>query len=716
MALLAGIPAEQGCWRHGFTFCFFPKMPTRRVLLFLDVLTFEVDHPAFILPYPLTTPDLHYFSPLGFTDPFQLQRACRTLTRRQWRRLRKNHRSSRPHRQRRQYSRLSFETLHVFAAFLIFSSFLNRTTPPGCSALISDSSILGISSVGWLLVLQVSRNHHMHALVGNPHILQLESLLFPNQDSHTTIENHSADATVYSRDLLLQCRRVSSELTFTPPLLRPSAEPRYRTRTGRRSSSWVSHQKSFYRCSKHPQSRGKNPGFNSKNSFKNLCFNSAAADEPAPPPRGAPGSNEECAPSPLTSALMDRGSPARRLRRQLYRAWRKWVKGSIPWRRAGTGSLSEGTPIRAVHKPPKETNAHMFRSTILQQTNHFNHQGPHPPLPSTFKLPYSYALKAATLNVQGMRDCLKHHLVLDLMRQRCLDVLFLTETRSTVYHSFSSQGYLSIANGSSGDPHAGVTAVISPRMRPHLANVNQISERVLQVELSSRSGNIHLIGAYAPHNGLDFHTVREPFWESLSQILTLVPQPLPIYILGDMNVRLQGRLSREADLLGPYVYGRGLCAVNSSWDSNRSLYLRFLEASDTRDVMSHRTPCPLHQISYRDKTPPPLEWSQFVADPLALQHLYTLLHFRFGDDALVISGRVRSFLSLPDVLPPLPSPVTTDFRRFNCLDRMLTRRQWLNSVHSCRTYPQSGFPNDHFLLESHIQVKLATRETPKEAT
>ena len=97
------------------------------------------------------------------------------------------------------------------------------------------------------------------------------------------------------------------------------------------------------------------------------------------------------------------------------------------------------------------------------------------------------------------------------MEEHGLDVLILTETKSTSYYSKTSERYLVILSGNQQDKHAGVGAIISPKLRPHLNDVLQVSPRIIHLSFKQKGGNIHVVGAYGPHSGLDFEEFREQF-------------------------------------------------------------------------------------------------------------------------------------------------------------------------------------------------------------
>ena len=67
---------------------------------------------------------------------------------------------------------------------------------------------------------------------------------------------------------------------------------------------------------------------------------------------------------------------------------------------------------------------------------------------------------------------------------------------------------------------------------------------------------------------------------------------------------------------------------------------------------------------------------------------------------------------LPDLLAPPKTLPQADPVLFQRLDHTFTRRQWLNSIHSCQSKLHAGFPSDHYLLVTEIGVRLQAR-TPK---
>ena len=308
-------------------------------------------------------------------------------------------------------------------------------------------------------------------------------------------------------------------------------------------------------------------------------------------------------------------------------------EGEYTTNSAGQRLGKGGQSLRAVKRYHQQghTTAKAFKHLILRYKQKEGKQMKQQPLLTTPPLPYGTPLRIATQNVQSMAELLKHQSVLDMIQARAIDVLFLTETHATKYHQSRSQHHLFVVNGNSRDKYAGVTAVLHPRILPFLKGINQHSTRILQITLSVASGDIHLFGVYAPHNKHDLELVKHPFWNTLETIVARLPLPEPVYILGDLNVRLQGRTPDETPILGPYVYGKGRLSINNEEGSSRKLYTTMLHNHQLVDALTFKQPRLLRHATYRDKTPPPSNWSPFVLDPMGWTQLWDRL-FAFTDN------------------------------------------------------------------------------------
>ena len=579
---------------------------------------------------------------------------------------------------------------------------------------------------GYALVQQQTHNSVMHALNGNtvlrlthqgPNLqatiqLELDSLI-PKDDTSPTPQ--------YSRNFLLGRQLTTppsspKELSFNPPTLThlsnlqnwstPPLRAHAHTATQSRSGKRVRYKNTegyfqVYRSTKGSHTT-RNVSLNNSG-----IRNSNLVKSRTPPPRGVPGAilaNEECSPTKRGANVGARGAKGRRARRRAYRQWRALHNKGL--------TLGADSPAshRTLSTKATQTRAKWFRQCLHWQATITRKKKPQVTEPKTTPpLTYNAKLRIGALNVQGMADTLKLKSIIQLMEQHKLGVVTLSETRSTSYYSYLSEQHLVILSGNTKDKYAGIGAVVHPLLRPHLVDVVQVNSRIIHLIFNKKGGKIHVIGCYAPHSGHDLDTVRQPFWDALEEYTSKIPQPEPIYMTGDFNVRFQAQHKNDKGVTGPYVYGKGAKHIDHTASSNRSLCVRSMLLQGMVEVASYKTPNPVHQITYRDKAAPPNDWSQFILDPLIMQQLYHSIQQRDAEQALEVAARIRSYLPLDAPLPPPQKQPHPDPTRFQCLDHTFTRKQWLSSVNSCRSKLHTGFPSDHYLLVTEVQVKLAQR-------
>ena len=616
--------------------------------------------------------------------------------------------------------------LHVGISVYYYTQ-QNRACPLviACDASIIFTAIYHTLN-GFELVLQASRNKSQHSQHGNTTTLCLEQLI---PDLRNIPE---AKIGPLEKHTLLSLR--TTEAHLSTPLIslqtRPQAPHKAKARTGRRQTHLTSDGTKWYTKPRLLlRKQGLRPDAKAQFSpatpegraehlpiiKKGIKTNSKREqNELAPPPRGAPGvsTNEECQPvSPPLRTFLGHGSSARRERRREYRRWRRARKVLIRLGRLGKDTGKEGTPLNAAAKRSAGTHTAKKFKELLQQAEW---KGPKREKgrqnKATPQKPYGTTLKIATQNVQGIAEILKHQQTIALMTQYGLDILVLTETRSKSYYSYNSQGYQFIVNGSPKEAYAGVTVIIAPHIRPYVQDVIQHSPRLTQITIACQEGNTHIIGAYAPHNKIE-SSQKHAFWDMLEDIFSATPLPEPTYIIGDLNVRLQGRSTQEKLELGPHVYGRGRQHAQRKPDDNRTLYMNLLTGHSAVDAMTFKTPNLLHHITYRDKAPPPKDWSGFITDPLGWLHLYDKIQTLPADEQtqLRVASTIREFVTADQLLASTPIPPTVDPLRFQSLDKLVTKRKWLPTVLKVRAHHNSGFPSDHYILVAECRVKLGAK-------
>ena len=492
-------------------------------------------------------------------------------------------------------------------------------------------------------VLQAMRNKIQHAIIGNTTAISLEDLIPNSPQTIISIADHLEPPPI-SKQALLTLRPPKQT---SPPTSLPFLNPRKKlsSRTGARKEIRTVNGEKVYKKprlllnstglrpsatkgrDRHSQGAIPPPDNSTSNSFRN-SFREPIS-KPTPPPRGAPGASaiEECLPiHPSTSCTPSPvETSGRRARRRLFRVWRRSPGVRVRLGPLGKGLVKRRVPLNAAaRRTAGKTTAEIFKQILAQESPN---PTKHPPQPynnqATPLLGYSKKLKVGTQNVQGMAEILKHQQVITMMRQQSLDILVLTETRGKSYYTYNSEGYLFVVSGSAQDPYAGVTIVVAPSIRPYIQDVTQHSPRMSSVTIAAKSGSMHILGVYVPHNKMDVDLYKVPFWDQLEDAFSKIPLPEPTYVLGDFNVRLQGRASTEKEFLGPHILGNGMEFAQRKLHDNRNLFLDFLQGHESVDTITFKTPDLSKHVTYRDKTPPPQDWGAFILDPLAGSKLTT---------------------------------------------------------------------------------------------
>ena len=127
--------------------------------------------------------------------------------------------------------------------------------------------------------------------------------------------------------------------------------------------------------------------------------------------------------------------------------------------------------------------------------------------------------------------------------------------------------------------------------------------------------------------------------------------------------------------------------------------------------MTFKCPNLLHQVSYRDKAPPPQDWGLFALDSVRLLQFWDVvatLPISQGD-SVSVGHNIRTFLTEDPLVQTTLQAPSVDPLRFQALDRLIVRRKWLPTVLSSKINHKQGFPSDHFLLETKIRVKLGSK-------
>ena len=320
----------------------------------------------------------------------------------------------------------------------LFQGLSSQTTPPGHKGF------------GSCVVMQLSRNKITHALNGNTVLLPEHLIPHPTQSQPS-----------YDRSTLLKFFSRKNEpstlgfvpvtLQTTPPCLSQQSPSKRKavSRTGRRIKVFnPATQPQFYKPKKHVSPRDKNLGVYSNSNF--------SAEAPAPTSASTRHTGHlrviEERPQPMGGVYASQqGASRRRLRRQSYRRWCRECKQHVP---GGADSLLATPPTST---KVSQNKAAKFKHAIDWQQHLQRKKKPtRDRIQTTPPLAYNYKLRVGAQNVQGLAGTLKLKNLILMMSEHNLDILILSETKSTFYYSYTSEQHLVIQSGNHKDRYAGV--------------------------------------------------------------------------------------------------------------------------------------------------------------------------------------------------------------------------------------------------------------------
>lgn len=186
----------------------------------------------------------------------------------------------------------------------------------------------------------------------------------------------------------------------------------------------------------------------------------------------------------------------------------------------------------------------------------------------------------ATLNVRGLVAAHKCTEVEDWMSLNKIDILLLQEThvggveqvkraRYTWYHSGGSE---------SRTIYAGVAIVIRNAFRNYVSDIQTHSERLMHITLRGIVP-LHYINAYMPTAAAATETKKECY-DALKILTQKLRRRGFVCAAGDMNARVQVRISEAEDMVGDHTFDKGNTYADSlepRVEESRSMLLEYAE-------------------------------------------------------------------------------------------------------------------------------------------
>ena len=119
--------------------------------------------------------------------------------------------------------------------------------------------------------------------------------------------------------------------------------------------------------------------------------------------------------------------------------------------------------------------------------------------------------------------------------------------------------------------YAGVGFLIVFWARQYIIGFTEFTDKILNIKLQVKGGQLGIICAYAVQGGRDFMK-RHSFYDTLSNYYSKFNVHGPKLIAGDLNARLNAKRSGEEEILGDTTFGYPLAAKDPL--SNRSLLMQ----------------------------------------------------------------------------------------------------------------------------------------------
>ena len=152
-------------------------------------------------------------------------------------------------------------------------------------------------------------------------------------------------------------------------------------------------------------------------------------------------------------------------------------------------------------------------------------------------------------NVKGFRN--KQIEVLNEISKLKIDIATLTETKKKGNGSELLGDYIHLYSGVNKEKRAkaGVSVLISKKLKNYIKNWEAINERILKVEINLKGFDVVIIAVYAPSND-ELVMVKDEHQQELTKILDNLGNRKEVIILGDFNARTG---SQYGDVVvGPY--------------------------------------------------------------------------------------------------------------------------------------------------------------------
>ena len=160
--------------------------------------------------------------------------------------------------------------------------------------------------------------------------------------------------------------------------------------------------------------------------------------------------------------------------------------------------------------------------------------------------------RVGTINVSTMRG--KEEEIVELMDERKLDILGLCETRLKGSNDRLIHYNYRLVYSGDDEGSSGVGLVLAAEIAPMVERVRQMNNRIINVDLNTRSGGISMVQVYTPQQGR-LTREKDAFYEQLQECIDTAKYRGRLILCGDMNGHIgQDRAGYER-VIGHHVIG-----------------------------------------------------------------------------------------------------------------------------------------------------------------
>ena len=140
-------------------------------------------------------------------------------------------------------------------------------------------------------------------------------------------------------------------------------------------------------------------------------------------------------------------------------------------------------------------------------------------------------INLATWNVRTLYDTddnddFKLKALIEEMKRLRIDILGVSETHwaNEMEEAFEANGYVVVQSGRKDNIHRqGVAILISRELSQHMQGYNLVNERIMSIQLNTKTGPLFLFQIYAPDSSYNDDT-KEEFFHMLQQQINALPR------------------------------------------------------------------------------------------------------------------------------------------------------------------------------------------------